>query len=220
MGFTAYARCIASGLLLLTIAPLLLTTAVEKSVCARGDDTCSGAASDKETKKYYVDKEKKIPIDISKTSYIAQSGGIHDKYEYIKSADGCDDDHEQCKLWAESGECDKNPAFMNKECKLSCFACNNKDKVEYIKESDVVEDDFDFGAKYGEVQKCEGETIEEIKQDVKDMNKYMEEEVADSIRPLCKNKQDLCVYWAHVGECEKNPDWMSKTCGPACRKCD
>eukprot|EP00555_Chaetoceros_dichaeta_P002555 CAMPEP_0198249582 /NCGR_PEP_ID=MMETSP1447-20131203/1069_1 /TAXON_ID=420782 /ORGANISM="Chaetoceros dichaeta, Strain CCMP1751" /LENGTH=219 /DNA_ID=CAMNT_0043934255 /DNA_START=79 /DNA_END=738 /DNA_ORIENTATION=+ len=219
MGFTKYTH-IAFGLLILTIAPVPLTTAVEESVCAAGDDTCSSAKSDEGTKKYYVDKEKKTPIDISKTSYIAQSGRAHDEYEDTNSDEFCFDDHTNCQMWAERGECDTNPGFMKKECQFSCFTCNNDGEVEDMKESDVVEDDFDFGAKYGEAQSCEGEFMNKIIQDVKDMEKYMEEEVADSIRPLCKNKHDLCTYWAHVEECTKNEGFMSKTCGPACRKCD
>lgn len=121
-----YAQCIAFGLFILTIAPVPLTTAVEESVCAAGDDTCSSAESDEGTKKYYVDKDKKTPIDISKTSYIAQSGGVDDKYEYLKSDESCVDNHTKCQEWADSGECDTNAHFMIKECKLSCFACDNK----------------------------------------------------------------------------------------------
>jgi len=225
MGFTKYTQCIAIGLFFLTNVNVPLAAAVEEPVCAAGDDTCDAAVSDEGTKKYYIDKEKKRPVDISKTSYIANSGGIGDKYEYLESDDNCVDNHAQCKGWAASEECEKNPTFMNKECKFSCNSCAIDDEMVInkvsgdSKGSEVVEDDFDFGSKYGVKQKCEGATADEIKQELRDMDKYMEAEVPDSIRPLCKNKQDLCAYWAHIGECNKNEGWMSETCGPSCRKC-
>ncbi|RCN31411.1 shTK domain protein, partial [Ancylostoma caninum] len=33
------------------------------------------------------------------------------------------EDSESCEYWASIGECEKNPNFMLKECKLSCHAC-------------------------------------------------------------------------------------------------
>jgi len=33
---------------------------------------------------------------------------------------GCEDAHDQCRGWANTGECDKNPGFMLGECKWSC----------------------------------------------------------------------------------------------------
>eukprot|EP00966_Prymnesium_polylepis_P199204 4615599-Prymnesium_polylepis.1 len=36
---------------------------------------------------------------------------------------GCSDLEENCEYWASSGECSKNPAFMNEACKASCGAC-------------------------------------------------------------------------------------------------
>jgi prolyl 4-hydroxylase len=33
---------------------------------------------------------------------------------------GCEDAHDQCRGWANTGECDKNPGFMLEGCKWSC----------------------------------------------------------------------------------------------------
>jgi len=35
----------------------------------------------------------------------------------------CKDTREECRGWSESGECTKNPAFMHKECRMSCRLC-------------------------------------------------------------------------------------------------
>ena len=36
----------------------------------------------------------------------------------------CVDSDENCVAWAKSGECDRNPGFMNTSCKASCHVCN------------------------------------------------------------------------------------------------
>ena len=37
-----------------------------------------------------------------------------------------EDAHENCKMWAEAGECEKNPGYMLKNCKISCAAFNEE----------------------------------------------------------------------------------------------
>ncbi|KAF6262892.1 hypothetical protein COO60DRAFT_1493280 [Scenedesmus sp. NREL 46B-D3] len=37
---------------------------------------------------------------------------------------GCADRHENCAYWANVGECEKNPAYMNNACKLACKKCD------------------------------------------------------------------------------------------------
>ncbi|KAK9818424.1 hypothetical protein WJX72_012505 [[Myrmecia] bisecta] len=41
----------------------------------------------------------------------------------------CIDADGQCAEWASSGECDKNPNYMNSFCRLSCHRCTPKDPV-------------------------------------------------------------------------------------------
>ena len=36
---------------------------------------------------------------------------------------GCEDSDENCGAWAESGECSKNPDFMQSKCRASCGTC-------------------------------------------------------------------------------------------------
>ena len=40
-----------------------------------------------------------------------------------KGRPGCADSVDNCGVWAASGECDNNPAYMRKSCALSCGAC-------------------------------------------------------------------------------------------------
>ena len=38
-------------------------------------------------------------------------------------------------------------------------------------------------------------------------------------RGVCRNRHELCTYWAANGECDANPVYMLAECGPACEKC-
>ena len=35
----------------------------------------------------------------------------------------------------------------------------------------------------------------------------------------CRNRNEMCMFWAVVGECSHNPDYMLSKCGPACFHC-
>ena len=36
----------------------------------------------------------------------------------------------------------------------------------------------------------------------------------------CQDGHKHCEYWASIGECKKNPDYMLKTCGKSCNSCE
>ena len=39
------------------------------------------------------------------------------------------------------------------------------------------------------------------------------------IRENCKNLHSLCTYWANIGECTANKDYMNNECSLACKTC-
>lgn len=43
---------------------------------------------------------------------------------------GCVDESKQCEMWAHTGECDANPAYMKVWCRKSCSSCPPDDKTE------------------------------------------------------------------------------------------
>lgn len=59
---------------------------------------------------------------------------------------------------------------------------------------------------------------------LENMELYFQTEVLakpdyDGLRDQCKNKHELCAFWAFQGECEKNPGYMQKDCAPVCKSC-
>ena len=52
----------------------------------------------------------------------------------------------------------------------------------------------------------------------------MEEEIISNpelkyLAPRCKNRHVECTYWAHLGECDANPQYMLTNCAPVCNTC-
>lgn len=48
---------------------------------------------------------------------VINAGGIPTEF--------CEDLNQHCLMWAEKGECSKNPAFMSEACRASCFLCQS-----------------------------------------------------------------------------------------------
>jgi prolyl 4-hydroxylase len=36
----------------------------------------------------------------------------------------------------------------------------------------------------------------------------------------CRNEHESCAFWASLGECESNPNFMNVSCGPVCQSCE
>tara|TARA_B100001989_G_scaffold252812_1_gene236366 strand:- start:1864 stop:3102 length:1239 start_codon:yes stop_codon:yes gene_type:complete len=49
---------------------------------------------------------------------------IDNDIKYIKFSWHCSDQHQDCSIWKEKGECENNPEFMNNVCTESCEKCS------------------------------------------------------------------------------------------------
>lgn len=117
----------------------------------------------------------------------------------------CKDSREDCISWATHGECEKNPNYMTEECKKSCRVCTV----------------FDMGVE----QTSPMDKQELLSKAVKNMTEYymydiIKKEEYIGVRDLCKNKHEKCAYFALLGECKNNLNYMNKNCALACRTCD
>ena len=146
----------------------------------------------------------------------------------------CEDKHGNCSFWAEKGECKSNPGYMIENCPKSCGKCKSEgagaDDPGNRQRDDTEDtelDDFDLleeTKNFGVLQVAEGgqqaDTIATIDATID----YLEKSedflgLSSKIREKCKNKHELCSFWATIGECEKNKKYMTEQCGPACLSC-
>ena len=50
--------------------------------------------------------------------------GAHELFKFLRGEDAsCADEHSNCAVWAQAGECGKNAEYMESACKLSCKLC-------------------------------------------------------------------------------------------------
>mmetsp|Transcript_14074 Transcript_14074/g.20800 ORF Transcript_14074/g.20800 Transcript_14074/m.20800 type:complete len:166 (-) Transcript_14074:767-1264(-) len=114
----------------------------------------------------------------------------------------CNDEHENCKSWAEKGECRNNPTYMSYNCRKACESC--------------------VSLHHGSMQHCPEE------RDLPDMIRLLIEtqqyiydrfSVKASMYRSCENKDPLCAKYALQGECKKNPSFMHKECPAVCKVC-
>lgn len=117
--------------------------------------------------------------------------------------DNCQDKTTECEYWKEVGECDDNPAFMEKRCPRSCNLC-----------SDQLQEDLKHGSDMGERQLLSGPSFKMVtEQETLDRIVAMREyrnnlNINDEIKKtFCINKDASCTVWAIAGECDKNPPY-------------
>ena len=158
--------------------------------------------------------------------YCAVSCGICEK-EPDDDAPPCVDGNESCEFWAGAGECVNNPDYMKVHCQKSCKACNLNvvlPKAPRKTKSDATpSEEQQATTSFGVLQTIEGARKDDTLQRVKESVKYMESndvaELDESLRTKCQNRNELCAFWAVIGECEKNAAYMKTNCAPSCMTC-
>ncbi|KAK3602503.1 hypothetical protein CHS0354_022371 [Potamilus streckersoni] len=118
----------------------------------------------------------------------------------------------KCFVWAQHGQFEANPAFMNKSCARACGHCGLKRKSGTC----VKMYPNDKCLKWSRNGDCLTNT--------EWMNNYCCGTCVNSSNgTACQNKHNNafeCDRWASQGECETNPLWMIRNCQKSCRACD
>lgn len=123
----------------------------------------------------------------------------------------CMDGHEQCEFWASVGECEKNPTYMLNHCVKSCAVCKPGNAARTATEQRLLDEvDSSILSKttaFGNTQTADGDKKEITMKVVEEMLDYMEHSddfktLPDKIKKECKNRNELCSFWAAIGECE------------------
>lgn len=114
----------------------------------------------------------------------------------------CVDEDERCPVWAKQDECKTNPQYMLVSCRKSCSSCIPLHPGE---EPQV--------ALHGSSAK--------VLERLYETQEYLHKEAIRNVETLkyCRNKHPECTYWWSIGECQKNPQFMTTECAPACQTC-
>jgi prolyl 4-hydroxylase len=105
---------------------------------------------------------------------------------------------------------------MKANCQKSCKTCIPKKKY-------LTRETQRRSLEYGALQSIDGSRANEVEQVIVESLRYMDsddvKQLSDQIRTACRNQNELCSFWALIGECEKNKAYMATNCGVACKTC-
>lgn len=115
---------------------------------------------------------------------------------------------------------------MHRNCAMSCNKCDIVTPQSIPKRNLAESSDSeltDVSATFGVPQRIEGSRKEDVALRIKKIAQYMAsdtvEELEENIRNNCQNRNDLCAFWAVIGECDNNKAYMATNCAPACETC-
>ncbi|KAK5967311.1 hypothetical protein GCK32_014803, partial [Trichostrongylus colubriformis] len=136
----------------------------------------------------------------------------------------CFNEHECCSYWAGIGECTRNPVYMSLWCKASCRTCqpkydlNNERCASKIKPGGSC-----VGLNNGEEACYNGQCIDGrctgASTQTTPPPPITPSKPVVVVQQTCFNEHECCSYWAGIGECTRNPVYMSLWCKASCRTC-
>lgn len=156
----------------------------------------------------------------------------------------CIDDDTRCPIWAQKGECERNPNYMHFRCQRSCSVCN--DVLGQISKGAATFNEQIVAVKTHQwkvLNRADAiRSVQLWKQGfLRHLMHMMHLNWHDSFRNHgcldefwhfaalygafpghCmgkRNSHSRCNEWALQGECERNPAYMWKDCEAACAKC-
>ncbi|XP_074616194.1 transmembrane prolyl 4-hydroxylase-like [Acropora palmata] len=160
---------------------------------------------------YLIKRAEKTGLTLSEVVVPTESHTDKDDF-----ANNCTDNDFTCVRWAKSGECQKNPKYMLKNCQLSCEVC--KDAREFhFQHWDLNKDGILSGF---ELIKAT-EMFYFLYTDEDDIYEMflMLNITQFGPGPVCEDNEDSCSQLAKQGTCDLYPAWMLLTCRKSCGNC-
>jgi len=159
----------------------------------------------------------------------ALGGECHENPNYMrencpKSCElcGCKDFEKDCQSWADEGDCFIEKEYMDENCPMSCFVCIDEDEDPKWAKKAKIYNALNFGV-YQELEGKEAQREKTIAV-LKEMEIYARDNLTrasySGIRDRCQNKEEYCAFWASIGECGRNVEYMNTACPLACLSCE
>lgn len=130
--------------------------------------------------------------------------------------------HCHTRIEEDSSACFNDFHFMGDNCAKACRICSTADpNPKTIANHKKGTADRIFAAV---PQNIEGESSVDTWLHLRQTEEYMYNTVYvdpqfDQVRKDCQLRHENCLYWATLGECTKNKNYMTTTCAPACQSC-
>ncbi|KAL9961560.1 hypothetical protein ACROYT_G030520 [Oculina patagonica] len=130
----------------------------------------------------------------------------------------CQDDYVSCSKWKAAGACKTNVKFMSKHCARSCDTCECKDDNDNCpawaaQPNGCLKNPVFMRASCQKSCKvCHAPTGAILP--------LVGQAGISGAPPMCKDSDERqCPIWKTMGECSKNPSFMSQKCALSCGSC-
>ncbi len=124
----------------------------------------------------------------------------------------CVDNNVNCGYWAGVGECQRNPAYMNVNCRRSCRLCTSSSNT-ITTQANVCSDSHERCMEWANAGECQRNPSWMLP----NCELSCEQCVGNS--EACADRNENCDMWAQNGECAINPGYMNDYCKMSCGLC-
>ncbi|XP_071525279.1 zinc metalloproteinase nas-4-like isoform X2 [Panulirus ornatus] len=124
----------------------------------------------------------------------------------------CLDNDQYCQEWADRGECEANPTWMNVNCRRACRQCGGATGKE-------CQDHSVHCRMWTETDEC-ANNPDYMSIFCKKSCGLCHDHEADSPKPKkCEDKNKYCSAWSNIAQCRINMEYMLVYCKKSCRQC-
>ncbi|EYC00657.1 hypothetical protein Y032_0114g459 [Ancylostoma ceylanicum] len=162
---------------------------------------------------------------------LAASSSVVTIKQFLKCGNGaernCCDRNETCAYWASIGECTNNADWMLPNCQLSCRSCGSNSG--YLKCGKGAErnccDRNETCAYWASIGECTNNAewmLPNCQLSCRSCGSNSEVTTREYLKceGNCCDRNETCAYWASIGECRNNADWMLPNCQLSCQSCN
>ncbi|XP_033642569.1 high choriolytic enzyme 1-like [Asterias rubens] len=151
-------------------------------------------------------------IDVFKINTYYECGDDAGTGTGTTPTNNCVDNNVNCGYWARVGECQRNPNYMNVNCRRSCRICTSSSNIITTQEN-VCTDSDERCLEWANAGECQRNPSWMLP----NCESSCEQCVAST--ESCADRDENCDMWAQNGECEINPTYMNDFCKMSCGLC-